>query len=133
MSHLALGRAALSQDGETALAAFVASARLYRRLDGEGIQTAQVAMQLGAFALGSGQADAALSVIDRAIPAADGAQNAALLATLLLMRAEATELQGARAEAGRIRREGLAWGRYAWGDRVLAIRAAEVASLRPGA
>ena len=133
MSHLALGRAALSQDGETAIAAFLQAGTLYRRLDGEGIQTAQVSLQLGAFALGSGQAEAALAVLDRAIPAADGAQNASLLATLLLLRAEATELQGARAEAARIRREGLAWGRYAWGDRVLAIRAAEVAGLRPGA
>ena len=133
LSHLALGRAAMSLDAETAIAAFATAAKLFRRLDGEGIQTAQVAMQLAAFALGAGEPDAALVVLDRAIPAAHGAQNAALLATLLLLRAEATAQQGAPDEAAGIRRAALAWGRYAWGNQVLAIRAAEVAGLRPGA
>ncbi|MFO6462777.1 DUF2927 domain-containing protein [Jannaschia sp. KMU-145] len=132
-SHLALGRAALSRDGELAIASFLEAGSLYAAGGADGIHEAQVALQLGAFALSSGQPDAALAVLDRAIPAADGAQNAALLATLLLLRAEAAEMQGASAAAARIRREGLAWGRYAWGDRVLALRVAEVAGLAPGA
>ena len=119
-SHLALGRAALSSDADIAIAAFLESQAIYKRTTGDGIHTAQVALQLGAFALSSGQAEAALGILDRAIPAADGAQNASLLATLLLLRAEAAALQGATAEAARIRREGLAWGRYAWGDMALA-------------
>ncbi|MEM9798451.1 MAG: DUF2927 domain-containing protein [Pseudomonadota bacterium] len=131
LSYLALARASLPFDGDAALDAFVAADRVYRQAGGDDIHTAQVALQLGAFALSSGQPDAALEILDRAIPAADGAQNASLMATLLLMRAEATELKGDRAAAARIRREGLAWGRYAWGDRVLALRAAEVAGLRP--
>ncbi|WP_235962669.1 DUF2927 domain-containing protein [Jannaschia marina] len=133
VSHLALGRAAIATETDIALAAFLEAQALFKRSPGDGIQTAQVALQLAAFALSSGQAEAALGILDRAIPAADGAQNASLLATLLLLRAEAAALQGASAEAARIRREGLAWGRYAWGDRALASRAAEVASLRPGA
>ncbi|SFI52518.1 DUF2927 domain-containing protein [Jannaschia pohangensis] len=133
LSHLALGRAALAVDGDLAIAAFLESASIYRRLDGDGVQTAQITVQLAALALSSGQAEGAITLLDRAIPAADGAQNASLLATLLLLRAEATQLRGADAEAGRIRREALAWGRYAWGDRVLALRSAEVAGLRPGA
>ncbi len=132
-SHLALGRAALPMDGDIAIAAFLESAAMYKQLTGNSIHSAQVAVQLAAFALSSGQADSALSILDEAIPAADDAQNASLLATLLLLRSEATALQGASSEAARIRREGLAWGRYAWGDEVLAIRAVEVASLRPGA
>ena len=132
-SHLALGRAALSTDTDLALAAFLESQTIYSRTTGDGIHSAQVALQLGAFALSSGQAEAALDILDRAIPAADEAQNASLLATLLLLRAEAAALQGASAEAARIRREGLAWGRYAWGDKALGLRAAEVAGLRPGA
>lgn len=132
-SHFALGRAALSTNADIAIAAFAEAQTIYKRTNGDSIHTAQVALQLGAFALSSGQADAALTILDRAIPAADDAQNASLLATLLLLRAEATALQGASAQAARIRREGLAWGRYAWGDASLALRAAEVASLRPGA
>ncbi|MEM7643219.1 MAG: DUF2927 domain-containing protein [Pseudomonadota bacterium] len=132
-SLLAQGRAALALDGDLAVASFLDAAAIYKDLTGDGIHSAQVALQLGAFAVSSGRPDAALALLDRAIPAADGAQNAALLSTLLLLRAEATRMQGAPAEADRIRREGLAWGRYAWGDRVLARRAAEVAALSPGA
>ena len=137
LSQLALGRAAMNgpteQDARTAVAAFLESAGLYRTLHGEGVQSAQVSVQLAAFALGSGQPDGAIALLDRAIPAAEGAQNAVLLSTLLMLRAEATRLQGADREAARIRQDALAWGRYAWGDRVLALRAAEVAGLRPGA
>ncbi len=132
-SQLALGRAALASDGTTAIASFLEASASYGKLGRNGIHSAHVALQLAAIALTSGRPDAALRHLDAAIPAADGAQNASLLATLLLMRAEAAELQGARSEAARIRREGLAWGRYAWGDRRLIERAAEVASLRPGA
>ncbi|MEM7709258.1 MAG: DUF2927 domain-containing protein [Pseudomonadota bacterium] len=131
-SLLAQGRAALASDGDLAIASFLDSAALYDRLTGDGIHSAQVALQLGALAVSTGRPDAALAILDRAIPAAGDAQNAALLATLLLLRAEAASMQGARAEANRTRREGLAWGRYAWGDEVLVRRAAEVAALGPG-
>ena len=132
-SLLSQGRAAMGVDGELAIASFLDAGTLYRQLDGEGIAWAQAAMQQAAVALSSGQPDGALAVLDRAIPVADGAQNASLLATLLLMRAQAVRLKGDTSEAARIRREGLAWGRYAWGDRVLSHRAAEVAGLVPGA
>ncbi|WP_299837664.1 DUF2927 domain-containing protein [uncultured Jannaschia sp.] len=133
MSHLARGRAALPLDGDEAVASFRTAERTYRRAFGRGLQTAQVSIQLAAFALSSGRADIALAELDRAIPAAHDGQNAALLATLLLMRAEAVELRGDAAEARDTRREGLAWGRYAWGDAALTRQAAEVASLRPAA
>ncbi|WP_299820133.1 DUF2927 domain-containing protein [uncultured Jannaschia sp.] len=133
MSHLARGRAALSLDGDEAVAAFLAAERAYERAFGEGLQTAQITVQMVAFALSSGQADVALPALDRAIPAARGGQNAALLATLLLMRAEAIGMLGDVVEARAVRREGLAWGRYAWGDAVLLRQTAEVASLRPAA
>ena len=133
ISQLALGRAAMPLDAGTAIAALVEAGRIYRRLNGEGLQTAQVAMQLAAFALGAGDPEAALMILGRAVPAAEGAQNADLLATLLLLRAEALEQTGSPEAAARDRRRGLSWGRYAWGDGVLALRAAEVASLRPEA
>ena len=133
MSHLARGRAALLTHGDEAVASFLAAERAYDRAAGYGLQTAQVAVQMVAFAISAGQADLALAQLDRAIPVAYGGQNAALLATLLLMRAEAVALQGDPAEACGIRREGLAWGRYAWGDAALMRQAAEVASLRPAA
>lgn len=132
-SYLALGRAALTTDPDAAVSAFLAAGTGFRALFGDGIHAAHAAIQLGAFALTSGQPESALRIIDRAIPAADDAQNAAVLSTLLLLRAEAMDMQGARAEASRTRREALAWGRYAWGDEALARRTAEVAGLAPGA
>ncbi|UWQ19343.1 DUF2927 domain-containing protein [Jannaschia sp. M317] len=132
-SHLAKGRAALAMSPDEAITAFLEAGTQFRALYGDGIHAAHVAVQMGAFALTTGQAEQALRILDRAIPAADDAQNAVLLATLLLLRAEAMEMQGARSEAARTRREGLAWGRYAWGDAVLARRMAEVAALTPGA
>ena len=132
-AQLALGRAALGRDGGAALAAFREADRLYRALPGTALPRTQVAMQLAAYEISAGLPDAALLRLDAAIPVAEGAQNAALLATLLLLRAEAQTLRGDAGAAIRARAEGLAWGRYAWGDRVLAIRAAEVAGLAPAA
>ena len=133
LSLLARGRAAMTVDPEIAIASFLDAGTLYRQLDGEGVAWAQAAMQQAAVALAAGQPGGALAVLDRAIPAAEDAQNASLLATLLLMRAEAVRMQGDGPTADRIRQDGLAWGRYAWGDQALAGRAAEVAGLGPGA
>jgi hypothetical protein len=133
LARLAEGRAALPIDAEAAREALLDARSIYDRDAGPGIHSAHVMVHLAAYDLGSGDVAAALDLLDAAIPVADGAQNAGLLATLLLLRAEAVAMGGDRAAASRIRREGLAWGRYAWGDAVLARRAAEVAGLGPGA
>ena len=133
LSHLAHGRAALNVDPAEAIASFLAAGTLYRAAEGDGVASAHVALQLAAFALSSGEAGTALRIVDRAIPAASGGQNAALIAPLLLIRAEALEALGRPGDAGRVRREGMAWGRYAWGDAELAQRVAGVAGLVPGA
>ncbi|UWQ20956.1 DUF2927 domain-containing protein [Jannaschia sp. W003] len=132
-SLLALGRAALPVDGGVAIGAFLEAAEGYRAAGGSELHGAQVALQLGAFAVSSGDPETALRLVDRAIPAAADAQNAVLLSTLLLIRAEAVAATGDAEDAAQVRREGMAWGRYAWGDPMLAVRAAEVAGLAPGA
>ncbi len=48
-----------------------------------------VDMQLAAFALSQGDADGAIATADRALPQALRAQNAALTATLMMVKAEA--------------------------------------------
>ena len=133
LSHLALGRAALGNDAGTAIEAFLEAGRIYRARGGDGVPAAHVALQLGAFALSAGQADTARQLVDRAVPAAAGAQNAVLLAQLLLIRAEALTLLGRPGEADGVRHEALAWGRYAWNDADLAERVARIAALSPAA
>ncbi|GIT90601.1 hypothetical protein JANAI62_10560 [Jannaschia pagri] len=132
-AHLALGRAALPLDGDLAIDALLTAGSGFRDLYGDGIHAAHAAQQLAAFALTTGQPDGTLRIVDRAIPAADDAQNPSVLATLLLLRAEAMDLQGNPSDAARTRREGLAWGRTAWGDSALMRRDAEIRSLAPGA
>lgn len=123
LSRLALGRAALGLDADRALRAFrAAAARFALGTTGR----AQAQMHLAAFALAAANPAGAERIARAAEPVARGAQQAGLLATLLLIRAEAEAAQG-RATATQA--EALAWGRYAWGDVEAARRAAEVAAL----
>ncbi|TFL19813.1 DUF2927 domain-containing protein [Jannaschia formosa] len=130
-AQLALGRSALSSDADRAIAAFLAAGTGFRRLYGDEIHSAHVAVQLGAFALTAGQVESTLRIVERALPAARDAQNAAILSTLLMIRSEALTRQGAVQPAGEARAEAIAWGRYAWGDEVLARRLAEIDALSP--
>ncbi|MFN6977779.1 MAG: DUF2927 domain-containing protein, partial [Gemmobacter sp.] len=93
-SHFAVARLSLAAEVEAAVLHFAAAARLYRTLPGGAIHGAHVDMQMAAFALSSGQADEALRLADRAIPPVRAAENAALLATLLMIRGEALDLLG---------------------------------------
>ena len=131
LSQLALGRAATGVDAGEAARAYGRAGALYR--GGDRLGAAHAALQLAAFALSTGDAPGALRLADGAVPAAAGGQNAVLLAQLLLIRAEALDLLGRGAEGARVRREGLAWGRYAWTDQELGARAGRVAALVPGA
>jgi hypothetical protein len=90
-------------------------------------------VQPAAFALTSGQPDVTLRLVEGALPAAQKGQNAALLSTLLLLRAEALEETGRVSEARAVREEGKAWALYGFGSAAEVRRhVAEVAALRPG-
>ena len=89
-------------------------------------------MQLAAFALSAGQAEQALRIVDANTDAVMAAENAALLATLLLVKAEALELLNRDAEAARLRLEGLGWARYGFGsDDEVRQRLAEIVAISP--
>ncbi|MFD0979728.1 DUF2927 domain-containing protein [Tropicimonas aquimaris] len=132
-SLYALGRLSLSREPELALAAFIEAAEIYRRLPDTQIQAAHVAMQLAAFSLSAGQTAATIGLVEESLPAVREAENAALLSTLMMMRAEALALQGRTAEARAERTEALGWARYGFGaDDVVWARATEIAALAPG-
>jgi hypothetical protein len=131
-SYFALGRLSLATDAEAALTAFQAAANIYERIAPNGIHSAHVDMQLAAFALSAGNANDALLLTGRAMPAATEAQNAALLSTLLMIRAEALTALGRASEARQVRLDSLGWGRYGFGTRTaLGARLTEVAALAP--
>ena len=131
-SYFALGRLTLSRDVETSIQAFQQASAIFERIAPRGIQSAHVDMQLAAFALSSGRATEALRLTERAMPAATAAQNASLLATLLMIRAEALEATGRASEARAVRLDSLAWGRYGFGSNAaVGARLTEVAALSP--
>lgn len=131
-SYYVLGRLSLGQDPVRALKAFQNANALYASLPNSELQQAHVALQLSAFALSSENVDEALALANRHIPTARRAEHAALLSLLMLVRAEALDLQGQKDQATIQRQEALAWGRYGFGrsDKVRA-RAAEILALSP--
>ncbi len=131
-SYFALGRLSLATDVEGSVNAFLAAANIYDRIAPGGIHAAHIDMQLAAFALSSGRADEALRLSGQALPAATRAQNASLLSTLLMIRAEALDGMGRSSEARQVRLDSLAWGRYGFGNTAaVGARLTEVAALAP--
>ena len=97
-----------------------------------GAHRAHVAMHLAAFALTQGQAAAAEAIAAAAMPAAAESRNAALLASLMMVRAEALRLQDRPAEAEAQRREAVAWARYGIGDEAaIRRRLGDIGALSP--
>lgn len=130
LGYYALGRMTLADDPRTALEAFDAAGRIYRSLPGGGIHAAHVDMQLAAHALATGDFGRVVDLADAALPAARQAENAALVATLLMMKAEALADSGRATDARAIREEALAWAEYGFGGGNQArARATEIAML----
>jgi hypothetical protein len=127
-SYYALGRVNVGNDVPQAVIAFAEAQRIYLGLPGGGVHAAHVDMQMAAFALASGQADEALRYTDRAIPVVRQAENAALLATLLLLKAEALDIAGRGTEAQALRLDTAGLAGYGFGAQMRA-RAAEIAAL----
>ncbi len=129
-SLFALGRLSLPVDGDAALAAFVAADRVYAATPGTQVQRAHVIMHLAAFSLSVGQANAALKLINAHLPYAVASENAALLASMLMIKAEALDALGRAAEARAVRLDSLGWARYGFGsDDEVRARLDEIAAL----
>lgn len=129
-SHFAVGRLLAGSEPERALGAFRQAAAIYARLPGGEVQLAHIDMQLAAMALAGGLADEAARLADRAIPVVRQHQNAALLATLMLIKAEALDQLGNHAEAGALRMDSAAWARYGFGpDSVVKARMRDIAAV----
>ncbi len=136
-SLFVLGRQALGHDGATAAESFARAHALFLSLYGpDDIHTANVALQLAAFALSAGRPHLALKLVEDSIPPARRAQNAALLATLLMVKAAALDALDRRAEAATVRLDSLGWARYGFAsDREIRARLREISALarRPSA
>jgi hypothetical protein len=79
-----------------------------------------------------GDGAGALAQIEPHLPIAEASENAALLATLMLLKAEALEIEGRGIEARRVRLDSIGWARYGFGpDWAVRAKLREIASLNP--
>ena len=131
-AHYAFGRLQLGNDASLALGAFNTAGRVYGQNPVTNIHSAHIAAQLTAFTLISGDADATIAIADDAIPVARRHQNAALMAILMMFKAEALDLKGETEAGMALRLDSLGWALYGFGSREAVIeRLNEIASLPP--
>lgn len=129
-SQFAVGRLLAGSEPARALDAFDRAALLYSRLPGGELQLAHIDMQLAAMALAGGLAEEAVRLADRAMPVVKRHENAALLATLMLIKAEALEQLGNPTAAAALRMDSAAWARYGFGpDSVVKARMRDIAAV----
>ena len=109
---------------------FSAAAEVYRALPNGALHAAHVDLQLAAIALSSNQNEQAVGFVDRAMGAVTAGQNAAMLTTLMLIKAEALEELGRDAEAQALRLDSQGWARYGFGSvGAMQAKSAEIAAL----
>jgi hypothetical protein len=131
-SYFAVGRLSLADELDAAVAALANAARIYRTLPDAGIHVAHIDMQMAAFALSAGQPADAITLADRALPAVTRSENAALLASLLMIKAEALEMTGNPVQAQALRLDSMGWARYGFGtDDEVRRHLTEIAVLSP--
>jgi hypothetical protein len=129
-SWFAVGKLSAGSDPARALDAFDRAAAIYRRLPGGSVHLAHVDMQLAAMALAGGLPEQAARIADRAIPVVRSHGNAALLATLMLVKAEALDRMGDSAGAAALRLDSAPWARYGFGpDSVVEARMRDIAAV----
>ena len=131
-AHYANGRILLTSAPKVAYQHFLAADRYYAATPGAKLHRAYVATQLAAHAVTQGDGERALSLIGPHIDRAARNENAILLSTLLLLRAEALDLTGRSAEARTVRLDSLGWARYGFGpDWAVRAKLREISSLSP--
>jgi hypothetical protein len=131
-SHFALGRITQASDPDFAQEQFVLAERFYEANPGTELHRAFAAAQLAAYAIAQGRGEDALMLIGPHLATAERAENAALLATLMMLRAEALDLSGRVSEAQAVRLDSLGWARYGYGaDWAVRAKLREVGALSP--
>jgi len=133
-ANYAYGRLQIGNDATLSLGAFNAAGRPYAQTPATSIHAAHIALQLAAFTLISRDADATIALTTPAIESARRHENAALMALLMMFKAEALDLKGDTEAGMALRLDSLGWALYGLGDRDAVIeRLNEIASLAPPA
>ncbi len=131
-SHYANGRILQAVDNGAAETQFMNAQRYFATRPEYSLYRAYVASQLAAYAVADGRAADAIGLISPHLDTANRHENAALLATLMLLRAEALEIAGKSLEGRQVRVDSVGWARYGFGsDWAVRAKMREIASLSP--
>ncbi len=131
-SHFAMGRLTQASDPDYAQEHFTMAERFYSMTPGTELHRAYTASQLAAYEVSQGRGERALALLGPHLSTAERHENAALLSTLMMLRAEALDLTGRVAEAQTIRLDSVGWARYGFGaDWAVRAKIREIASLSP--
>ncbi|NBZ87461.1 DUF2927 domain-containing protein [Stagnihabitans tardus] len=124
------GRVLAPSDPAAARDAYAQAARIYETLPDGGVHLAHALMQLAALDLARGDIAGAGAGVDRGLPLAHRAQNAALIATFQMIKAEILMAQGQAQAAEGLRLDTLPAARYGFGSSAkIRARAAEIAAI----
>jgi hypothetical protein len=131
-THYAMGRILQSTDTDAARAQFLQADAYFARAPHTELHRAYVASQLAAFALTENRPEDAMRLTGISIELATRHENAALLSTLLMLRAEALDLQGRVSAGTDVRLDSLGWARYGFGsDWSVRAKLREIGVLNP--
>lgn len=131
-SHYVLGRMIQSGEPDLAQRHFQTALDFLRQRPNSDLHQAVIRPRMAAFDIARGNGERALQRITPVIAQAARHENAALLATALLIKAEALDLLGQFASANTVRLDSLGWARYGFGpDWAVQSKVREVAELRP--
>ncbi|MDK3016330.1 DUF2927 domain-containing protein [Pseudodonghicola flavimaris] len=126
------GRLLQLTDPDAAQTQFRAALDILNRRPETRLHAAQVVTQTAAYAIATGHPDPALSQIEPMLDIAQRSENAALLATLMMLKAEALDMQGQSKQAESVRLDSLGWARYGFGsDWAVRAKMREIAALNP--
>ncbi len=127
--HYLLGRMAQFDDPLEAKRQYDIAMQYLMQTPGTEVHRAHVTTQTAAYSLAQGRGPEVLPQLDNAIDVMTKAENASILATLLLLKSEALNQAGRPEQARAVRLDSLGWARYGFGsDLVMRSVTQEVAA-----
>ena len=131
-SYFAMGRIVQRTNPDEAFRMFEAADKMFRNSPQTNLYAAHTAVQLASYRIAYGKGQDALVTLAPYLDAAYEEENAALLSTLMFLRAEALELTGRASEARIVRLDSLNWARYGFGsEKHLQTKLREIQALNP--
>jgi hypothetical protein len=131
-SFFALGRIVQRANPDEAFRTFQAADKMFRQSTQINLYAAHTAVQLTSYQISYRKGQVALLTLARYLDAAYEEENAAVLSTLMFLRAEALDLTGPASEAHSVRLDRLNSARYGFGsEKHLKTKLREIQAMNP--